>query len=53
LDPNAIPILKSRHSNRFPGDTAELSGQLFTLMFLGDDRVVDKTYVAGSVLYSK
>jgi guanine deaminase len=46
LDPEATPVLKSRH---------ELSGSLedilFSLIILGDDRAVAATYVAGDRLH--
>lgn len=43
LDPEATPVLKSRHEV-----SASLEDVLFSLMILGDDRAVAATYVAGS-----
>jgi guanine deaminase len=42
LDPEATPVLKSRHEL-----SQSLEDVLFALMILGDDRAVAATYVAG------
>jgi guanine deaminase len=46
LDPEATPVLKSRHSL-----SQSLEDVLFSLMMLGDDRAVKATYVAGEKLH--
>ncbi len=48
LDPRATPLLdyRSRQAD-------SLEDQLFVLAMLGDDRVVETTYVAGDVAYSR
>jgi guanine deaminase len=47
LDPEATPILKSRHAL-----SQSLEDILFSLMMLGDDRAVAATYVAGERLHA-
>jgi guanine deaminase len=46
LDPEATPVLKSRHEI-----SESLEDALFALMMLGDDRAVRATYVAGKKAY--
>jgi guanine deaminase len=55
LDMHATPLLKLRNSNhrQLFSDIRGISDRLFTLICMGDDRVVVKTYVAGSLLYER
>ncbi len=48
LDPEATPVLKSRHEL-----SQSLEDILFSLIILGDDRAVAATYVAGKRLHVK
>jgi guanine deaminase len=48
LDPEATPVLKSRHEL-----SQSLEDVLFALMILGDDRAVAATYVAGRCLHRR
>jgi guanine deaminase len=48
LDPQATPVLKSRHEL-----SQSLEDILFSLIILGDDRAVAATYVAGQRLHVK
>ena len=48
LDPEATPVLKSRHEV-----SQSLEDILFALMILGDDRAVSATYVAGRKMHSR
>jgi guanine deaminase len=53
LDPQASPLLEFRGRHRALENIRDVSERLFALMCLGDDRVVAKTYAAGSLLYSR
>lgn len=55
LDPRTTPLQQHRNSHHPQPlfNIRDVSEQLFALMCLGDERVVVKTYVAGSVLYSR
>jgi guanine deaminase len=48
LDPEATPVLKSRHEL-----SQSLEDILFSLIILGDDRTIAATYVAGKRLHLK
>jgi guanine deaminase len=48
LDPEATPVLKSRHEL-----SQSLEDILFSLIILGDDRAVAATYVAGQRLHER
>jgi guanine deaminase len=48
IDPEATPVLKSRHEL-----SQSLEDILFSLIILGDDRAIAATYVAGMRLYLK
>jgi guanine deaminase len=48
LDPAATPLLARRTSA-----ARTLAERLFLLMTLGDDRVVEKTYVLGQLRYQR
>jgi guanine deaminase len=48
LDPQATPVLKSRHEV-----SQSIEDVLFSLMILGDDRAVAATYVAGQKLHDR
>lgn len=48
LDPEATPVLKSRHEL-----SQSLEDILFAMMILGDDRAVAATYVAGRCLHRR
>ena len=46
IDPEATPVLKSRHEL-----SQSLEDILFSLIILGDDRTIAATYVAGNRLH--
>lgn len=48
LNPQPTKLLALRNPNPIPQDSSALADLLFALMVLGDERVVDATYVAGS-----
>jgi guanine deaminase len=48
LDPQATPVLKSRHEL-----SQSLEDILFSLIILGDDRAVSATYIAGKRLHAR
>ncbi len=48
IDPEATPVLKSRHEL-----SQSLEDILFSLIILGDDRAIAATYVAGNRLHQK
>ncbi|MCP4221465.1 MAG: guanine deaminase [bacterium] len=52
LDTEATPIQTFRNAG-LPDTVEGVSKKLFSLMFLGDDRSVEKTYIAGTPLYSR
>jgi len=47
LDRQATPLLALRNAGSIPQSVDALAEQLFTLIVLGDDRLVQATYVAG------
>jgi guanine deaminase len=55
LDPKTTTLQQHRNSHHPQplSNIRDVSEQLFALMCLGDERVVVKTYVAGSALYSR
>lgn len=48
LDLNAFPMLKQRTAR-----CQDLNEQLFALVTLGDERVIERTYVHGNLVYQK
>ena len=48
IDPKATPLLKRRMES-----AASLAEQLFSIMILGDDRIVANTYVMGRMSYKR
>jgi len=53
LNPGATQILRLKHSSQPVNDIENLPHILFSLMCLGDERVIEKTYIAGSILHEK
>ncbi len=53
IDWMAIPELKFRNQTATAKNIDELKDKAFGLMLMGDERVIDKTYVAGKLMYSK
>lgn len=47
VDRHATPLLKLRNADPLPQTLAEVSEQLFSLMVLGDDRLIHATHIAG------
>ncbi|MBE9098872.1 guanine deaminase [Vacuolonema iberomarrocanum] len=47
LDRHATPLLALRNAKPLPQTLAEVSEQLFSLMVLGDDRLIHATHIAG------
>ncbi len=53
LDWMAIPELAYRNQTGTAKDLKDLEDKTFGMMTMGDERVVDKTYVMGKVVYSR
>lgn len=52
LNLKATPLMKLRNESiSSPQTIAEIAEQIFTLMMLGDDRVIQATYIYGEVAY--
>ena len=51
LNPRATPILAFRNSAEVPSTVAQLADRVFSLMIMGDDRVVEQTYILGELAY--
>ncbi|MGE5341406.1 MAG: guanine deaminase [Candidatus Omnitrophota bacterium] len=52
LNPTATPLLSFRNAGRSLDSIRDLTDQLFTIMCMGDDRVITATYVNGTCSYS-
>jgi len=50
LDPRATPLMAFRNSDTTPASLAELAERVFTLVIMGDDRVVRATYIMGELV---
>ncbi len=53
LDWMVIPELAYRNQTATAKNVGDLEDKVFGMMTLGDDRVVDKTYVAGKLVYER
>ena len=53
LDPRATPLLAFRNSPEPPCDRKALAERLFSLIMMGDDRVVQATYILGELAYER
>jgi len=53
LDLRATPLMTFRNPAPKPNTIEELADALFTLMMMGDDRVVYATYIMGKLAYEK
>ena len=53
LNPRATPIMTFRNSPDSPKNLKELADQVFSVIMMGDDRVVQATYVWGELAYKK
>jgi len=53
VDRQATPLLALRNAGPLPPDLKTLAEQLFTLIVLGDDRLIDATHIAGQRAYQK
>ena len=51
LDPRATPLLAFRNSSDTPSDLKELADRVFSLVMMGDDRVVQATYILGELAH--
>ncbi|MGD1863833.1 MAG: guanine deaminase [Phormidesmis sp.] len=51
LNPRATPLMSFRNSKAIPETLDELGDLVFSLIMLGDDRVVAATYVMGEIVY--
>lgn len=51
VDPQATPLLRLRNPHVPAASIEQLADQLFAVMTLGDDRVIQATYVAGCLAY--
>jgi guanine deaminase len=52
LDPEATTLMATRNQGRLARSLEELEHQLFGLMMLGDDRVIQAVYIAGELAHS-
>jgi guanine deaminase len=53
LDPQATPILAFRNAEAIPASLAALGDRLFSLLMMGDDRVIQATYILGELAYKR
>ena len=53
LNPRTTPIMTFRNSPDSPKNLKELADQVFSVIMMGDDRVVQATYVWGELAYKK
>ncbi|WP_366557596.1 hypothetical protein [Okeania sp. SIO1I7] len=51
LDTRVTPLLKLRNYRNNPNSLTDIIDELFTLIILGDERVVKATYIAGNLVY--
>ncbi|MEO1182086.1 MAG: amidohydrolase family protein, partial [Cyanobacteria bacterium J06636_28] len=51
LDPRATPLLAFRNASDTPSDLKELADRVFSLVMMGDDRVVQATYILGELAH--
>ncbi|MEM1253303.1 MAG: guanine deaminase [Cyanobacteria bacterium P01_H01_bin.21] len=52
LNPRATPLLAFRNSPETPPTAQQLADRVFSLIMMGDDRVVEQTYILGKLAYS-
>lgn len=53
LDPRATPLLAFRNSPDIPSSLQELADRTFSLVMMGDDRVVEATYILGELAHKR
>lgn len=53
LDLAATPLMKFRNHDTIAGSLSQLAENIFSLVILGDDRVVNAVYIMGRELYKK
>ncbi len=51
LNPRATPLLAFRNASDTPSDLKELADRVFSLVMMGDDRVVQATYILGELAH--
>lgn len=53
LDPRATPLMAFRNTSEAPKNLKELADRIFSLIMMGDDRVVQATYILGKLAYER
>ena len=53
LDPRATPLMAFRNAPDTPRDLTELADRVFSLVMMGDDRVVQATYILGELAHER
>ena len=53
LDPRATPLMAFRNVPDTPRDLTELADRVFSLVMMGDDRVVQATYILGELAHER
>lgn len=53
LDPRATPLMAFRNPPDTPDDLKELADRVFSLIMMGDDRVVQATYILGELAHDR
>mgnify|MGYP001800245668 CR=1 FL=1 len=51
LNPRATPLLAFRNASETPPTIEQLADRVFSLIMMGDDRVVEQTYILGKLAY--
>ena len=53
LDTRATPLMAFRNAPDTPRDLTELADRVFSLVMMGDDRVVEATYILGELAHER
>ncbi|NEO34628.1 MAG: amidohydrolase family protein, partial [Symploca sp. SIO3C6] len=53
LDPRATPLMAFRNGEESPQSLEDLVDRAFSLIMMGDDRVVQATYILGQLMYER
>lgn len=53
LDPQSTPLMAFRNDSGAPDNLKELADRVFSLMMMGDDRVVQATYILGELAHER
>ncbi len=53
LDPRATPLMAFRNSPDIPSSLQELADRTFSLIMMGDDRVIQATYILGELAHER